>query len=142
MIYLFSVSIIMLFVFTIIAAWRTGIRHWSLWVIIPFLIFNLGFSWYTISSLKGYPYAAYPPGDHQLLYFAEAKPVIYILTQGPKKEPRLYVVDHSDELSKKLAQAGKQLKNGQTVMTRRTGNLNQGELEFYNFELQKSYPKD
>jgi hypothetical protein len=143
MIYLLTVSIILLFVLAIMAVWRTGFRHWSFWIVIPFFVFNLGFVWHTISTLKGYPYQGMPPSEHQLLFFVVSKPDIYLLARGNNKPPRLYVVDYSEELSKKLSQAGQQMNDGQTVLVNRKKNLlSQDSLEFYNFDLQTRYPKD
>lgn len=143
MIYLLSVSIIVLFVLTVIALWRSGFKHWSLWIIIPFLIFNLGFSWYTISSLMGYPYHNTPPSEHQLLHFIVAKPNIYVLAKELNVEPRLYVFDYDEKTVKQLAEAKRQMQAGQRVMidkkVRPDGNI---ELKFYNFSIQRVYPKD
>ena len=139
MIYLLSVSIILLFVLVIASVWQGGVRHWSLWIIIPFLIFNLGFSWYSISSLMGYAYNSLPPGDHQLLHAVVSKPNIYVLAQGPDDTPRLYVFDYDDETARKIGQVKQQIASGHRAMTKRPSKR---ELEFYNFELQKQYPKD
>jgi hypothetical protein len=139
MIYLLSVSIILLFVLVIVSVWQSGVRHWSLWIIIPFLIFNLGFSWYSISSLMGYAYNGLPPGNHQLLHAVVSKPNIYVLAQGFDESPRLYVFDYTDETARKIGQVKQQIAAGQRVMTKRPS---KGALEFYNFELQKQYPKD
>ena len=143
MIYLLSASFILLFVLVIVSLWHSGVRHWSTWIIIPFLIFNLGFSWYSISSIMGYAYNGLPPTDHQMLYAVVSKPNIYVLAQGPQDAPRLYVFDYDEETARKVGQAAQQIASGQLVMTRRPSNINnQGGLEFYNFELQKQYPKD
>lgn len=142
MIYLLSVSAVILFLLVIVAVWRSGFRHWSLWIIVPFLIFNLGFSWYSISSLLGYAYNSTPPSEHQLLHYIVAKPRIYVLTVGPKQEPRFYVFDYDPETAKRLSQAGQQIESGQRVMIKQDGLNSKGPLEFYDFELQKAYPKD
>jgi hypothetical protein len=143
MIYFLSVSIVLLFLLVVLSAWRSGFRHWSLWIIIPFVIFNLGFSWHTIESLKGYPYANYPPADHQLLFSAIAKPKIYLLTIGNNEKPRLYVIDYTDEMAKKLAQAKQKMDQGQLVMTHRGDRtIKNNSLEFYIFDLEKKHPKN
>lgn len=143
MIYLLSVSTILLFVLVIVSLWQSGFKHWSLWIIVPFLIFNLGFGWYSVSSLLGYAHHGMPPSDHQLLHAVVSKPDIYILAQGPQDSPRLYVFDYSEETAKKLAQAKQQIDSGQRVMTQRKDKLNiDGQLEFYNFDLQQQYLKD
>ena len=143
MIYILCVSLVLLFVLVVFSLWKTGFRHWSLWIVIPFLMFNLGFGWYSISSLLGYAYTATPPADHQLLHFVVAKPDIYVLAKGPQNEPRLYKFDYSEETAKKLAEAGQQMRSGQQVMIKKNEKVfSDSELEFYNFELQKQYPKD
>lgn len=143
MIYLLSVSIVVLFLLVIVAVWRSGFKHWSLWIIIPFLVFNLGFSWHSISSLMGYPYDNTPPNEHQLLHFVVSKPDIYVLAKGPKEEPRLYVFDYSEETAKRLSEAKKQMQGGQTVLIKKDVKPNGNtELKFYNFSVQEAYPKN
>ena len=143
MIYLLSVSIVLLFILTIIALWRSGFKHWSLWIIIPFLIFNLGFAWHSISSLLGYPYNGLPPSEHRLLHYIIAKPDIYILAQENNKEPRLYVFDYDPETAKKLTAAARDMDAGQNVVIKQQNKFNnESSLEFYNFQLQEHYPKN
>jgi hypothetical protein len=141
MIYLLSLSTIVLFLLVIVALWRSGFKHWSLWIIIPFLVFNLGFSWYSISSLLGYPYANTPPSEHQLLHYIVAKPKIYVLAVGKGEDPRFYVFDYDPETAKKLSQAGREMESGQRVMIRENKLNSNGKLEFYNFDIQQNYPK-
>jgi len=141
MIYLLSLSIIVLFLLVIVAIWRSGFKHWSLWIIVPFLVFNLGFSWYSISSLLGYAYENTPPSEHQLLHFIVAKPKIYVLAVGKGEDPRFYEFDYDAETAKKLSQAGREMESGQRVMIRKDTLNSKGKLEFYNFDIQQTYPK-
>jgi len=143
MIYMLSVSMVLLFLMTLTFLWRVGVKHWTYWIIVPFLSFNLGLSWYILTEeLKGWPLYSTPGKDQQLLFATVSKPTIFVLViKEGSVEPRLYGVPYTDNMATKVQEALKSIKKGQRVMTSR-GVESTGPLEFYNFQYQDKYPKN
>ena len=148
MIYLLTVSLLILVILATMAIVKSKFNIILTATIIPFLIFNAGFSWHTISELRGSPRDGYPVGQVQLLYAAVQQPKIYLLVNHEnEKSPTLYAIPYSEEDARKLAKAMGDIKDGQTVMARlqnkdHGNNSNDQEMIYYRFNHEEQMPKD
>jgi len=141
MLYLLTFSSIILFLLVFISLWKCNFRGWYNWILIPFLIFNLGFSWYTLLELKGWPYHSYPINEYIFIHGFENESHVYLILQDLNEEPRLYAIPYTEENSKRLQKGLQLAKQGYRVMIRNQPE-NPTQLEFYEFSFQKKYPKD
>lgn len=141
MIYMLSVSLLVLFLMIIWISWNQGFRNSVLWALIPFLLFNFGFAWHTLSDLKGWPYHGTPVQESKLIAAQVQKPWIYILAQASEHEPRLYAIPYSPEKAERIQKAAKQAADGQQMMIRSNMNNDSGELIIYKFNHLTNYSK-
>ena len=150
MLYLLSISLTVLTVIGILAALRARLPAMLLVLLIPFMIFNAGFSWHTIESLKGMPLHSTPRDDSRFLWAQIGRPYIYVVAQhSDQPNPRFYAMPYSDEAAKKIAAAMRATAQGLTMMMRFPGRSDRGnpgadqpEIEFYQFRHEELVPKD
>lgn len=142
MIYLLTVCIVILFMLVSWLVWRQGMRGMVWWFLVPFVLFNLGFSWHTVSELRGWPYHAVPHAESQMLYARVERPWIYFLVQQSGHEPRLYAVPYTPERAQQAQQAQSQAAQGQQIMIRGNRSTDSDEVVLYEFNHLDQYRKD
>jgi len=117
MIYVLTVSLLILTLLTITVLIKLKGNSPMFWVLIPILVFNVGFTWIVMSDLKGWPHQAMPPNDSVFYSSILSKPDIYLVAK-PKdaKEPRFYAIPFTEENVKEIEKASKMTKRGQRVV--------------------------
>lgn len=111
--------------------------------IIPFLIFNIGFSYHTLNELWGYAKQGYPKGEVELLTYKIEKPEVYIMVREQTGKTRLHVIPYNKKTEEDLDGAGREIKKGQRIMVKNNGTENQqSKLEFYSWLPAESMPKE
>jgi hypothetical protein len=111
--------------------------------IIPFLIFNIGFSYHTINELWGYPKEGYPKGEVELLAHKIEKPNVYILVREQSGKARLYLIPYTKKTEEGLNGASQKMKKGQRMMMKNQGhNTQESKFEFYSWKPAESMPKE
>lgn len=89
-------------------------------ILIPFLIFNIGFSWYTIDDLWGHPRHQFSKEEMEILTVIIKKPDIYLLAKGSTDvEPIFYKIPYTEKTEKALKEAQKRMKSGVRVMIKK-----------------------
>ena len=143
MIYLLSASLLLLTILVLIMAVRQKFRLWIMLLIIPFLIFNIGFSYHTINELWGYPKQGYPENEVELLAYKVEKPTVYIMVREQSGRTRLYAIPYTKKTEEELDGAGQQIKKGQRMMIKNQGRKDDQEskLEVYSWQPSTSMPK-
>jgi hypothetical protein len=149
MIYLLTISLILLTVISILAVIKSDLKGWATAVIIPFLLFNVGFSWHTIESIKGEPALVELHGEMEFLFAVINRPTIYVLVREPGKEnPRYYAIPYSEKTANDMTKAMRSTKNGERMMVKASkGDGTAGErnpqqrFEFYRFQHEELMPK-
>jgi len=143
MIYLLTFSLLILTVLVIIISIRQKFRTWIIVFIIPFLIFNIGFSYHTLNELWGYAKQGYPKGELELLAYKIEKPEVYIMVREQTGKTRLHVIPYNKKIEEDLDGAGREMKKGQRIMVKNNGTENQqSRLEFYSWLPAESMPKE
>jgi hypothetical protein len=143
MIYLLTASLLLLAVLVIIIAIRQKFRVWIILFIIPFLIFNIGFSYHTLNELWGYPKEGYPKEEVELLAYKIEKPNVYIMVREQSGRTRLHLIPYSKKAEEDLEGAGKEMKKGQRMMMKNRGHDDQeSRVEYYSWRPAESMPKE
>lgn len=144
MIYLLTFSLLTLTIITLIVAIRARFRTWIMLLLIPFLIFNIGFSYHTIKELWGYPVAAFPEGEVELLAYKIEQPNIFIVVRESDGRVRFHQIPYNKRTEEQLDGAGKSMKKGQRMMMKKQGREHDQEskVEFYNWRPSDSMPKE
>ena len=143
MIYLLTASLLLLTILVILIAIRQKFRVWIMLFIIPFLIFNIGFSYHTINELWGYAKEGYPKGEVELLAHKIEKPNVYILVREQSGKARLYLIPYTKKTEEGLNGASQKMKKGQRMMMKNQGhNTQESKFEFYSWKPAESMPKE
>lgn len=142
MIYILTVCVLILFLVMLWLSWNQGLRGVVLWFLIPFVVFNVGFGWHTLSELRGWPKYQVPHEHSRIIHVNVQKPWIYLTVQRPDSEPRLYAVPYSPEKAKQAQQAQHKTAQGHTMMIRKSTDSESGEFVIYEFNHLNQYQKD
>ena len=144
MIYLLAASLLLLTILVLIISVRQKFRLWIMLFIIPFLIFNIGFSYHTINELWGYPKQGYPKEEVELLAYKVEKPTVFIMVREKSGRTRLYAIPYTKKTEEELEGAGKQIKQGQRMMIKNRGRKDDQESKFelYSWRPAESMPKE
>lgn len=143
MIYLLTASLLILTVITIVVAIQSRLRSVIVILLIPFLVFNIGFSYHTIKELWGYPVEELPKDEVELLAYKVEQPNIFIMVREQSGKARLYQIPYTKKAEEQLDGAGKAMKRGQRMMMKRQGREHDQEsrVEFYNWRPAEIIPK-
>jgi hypothetical protein len=102
---------------------------------VPFLLFNIGFGWHTISDLLGKPRYSTIPDHSQFLYAVVSNRWIYLLVAEPDTpQPTYYKIPYSEKLEQQLNKANEKTKNSERVMLKKNHTQDNSEYVFYNWE--------
>lgn len=149
MILLLSISLFLLTILVIILVIKLNWNSLISLILIPFLIFNIGFSWYSVNELWGQARAESPPKDAEILYMGIQKPWVYMLvkekSEENNREPLFFKIPYSIEIEKEMAKAQKELKNGQKIFLNDKIKKNQEKethFEWYKWNHLEAMPKD
>lgn len=143
MIYLLSASLLLLTVLTIVVSIRARFRIWIMLLLIPFLVFNIGFSYHTVKELWGYPVDGFPKNEVELLAFKVEQPNIFIMVREQGGKARLYQIPYTKKTEEQLDGAGKAMKRGQRMMVKPNGQKDQeSRVEFYSWRPADVMPKE
>ena len=143
MIYLLTASLLLLTVLVIIITIRQRFRTWIVLLIIPFLVFNIGFSYHTVNELWGYAKQGYPREEVELLAYKIEKPDIYVMVREKNGKARLHLIPYTKKTEDDLNGAGREMKKGQRIMMKNRGHdIQESRVEFYSWRPAESMPKE
>lgn len=115
-------------------------------LLIPLLLFNIGFSWHTIDELWGQAKNAKPTPGVELLYASIRQPWIYLVVHDSKDdEPKFHKIPYSKENEKSVAKAMKRMKQGQRILIKdkKVGQeIDKSLIEFYVWDHINTLPKN
>jgi len=106
----------------------------------PFLLFNIGFSWYTVNELWGQPRNETPEQNSQVMYIGVSKPWIHILVKE-ETETIFYRIPYTKEMEKQVSKMQRELKKGQKIFIERK-NDEKSHFEWYRWKHELSLPKN
>jgi hypothetical protein len=151
MLYLLFFSMLILTVlvlYLVIKYTKVGLHSYLL---VPFLIFNIGFGWYTVDELWGSPSLGIPQDKKfQVVFVTMDDQWIYLLlTVDEDKEPKYYKIIRTDENKKKARNAAMLMKKGIRVVgeikIKREENgtiVRERQLNLYQWNHQTGIPKN
>jgi len=141
MIYALAASMTLLSVMVIVFFISTRSTLVS-YFIVPFLLFNIGFSWHTLDVLLGQATEQLPQGQFEVLSVVSQKPFLYIVVrEDGESEPKFHKIPDTKENRKKGAEAKELLKKGIKLQGKfKPGELTPG-FEFYKWNHQTEMPK-
>ena len=143
MIYLLTASLLVLTILTLITAIRARYRTEIIVLLIPFLIFNIGFSYHTVKELWGYSVEGFPEDEVELMAHKVEQPNIFIMVRERNGKARLYEIPYTKKTEEQLEGAGKAMKRGQRMMMKPNGQRDQeSKVEFYSWRPAESMPKE
>lgn len=144
MIYLLTLSLFILTILVLALAIKQKLKGLLLVFLIPFLIFNIGFTYHTIKEIWGYAVEDYPKSDVELLAYKIEQPNIIIVIREQTGLPRLYMIPYEKKHEEKLEGAGKAMKKGQRIMMKKNEGVNEQEsnFELYSWKPAESMPKE
>jgi len=135
MIILLTISLVTLSVLVLLIQIRYKTRSWLILLLVPFLLFNIGFSWHTVSDLLGKPRHSTIQDHSQFLYAVVSNRWIYLLVAEPDTpQPIYYKIPYSEKLEQQLNKANEKAKNGERVMLKKNNTQDDSEYVFYNWE--------
>ena len=117
MIYVLTITLLALAILTIVTLIKIQGSSPIFWILVPLLIFNIGFTWIVMYDLKGWPVNTMPPNDSTFYSSILSKPDIYVVAK-PKdaSEPRFYVIPFTEENAEQVKKAGQMKERGQIVI--------------------------
>lgn len=142
MIYLLTASLLLLTVLVMIVAIRARYRIWILTLLIPFLIFNIGFTYHTIQELWGYPVNGYPKGEVELLASKIEQPKILIVVRYSDGRTRLHQIPYNKKDEEDLNGANRELRKGSRIMMNNIGEAQESRFELYPWKPSDMMPKE
>ena len=144
MIYLLTVSLLILTIVTVIVAIRIRFSTAIMVLLIPFLIFNIGFSYHTVKELWGYPVEGLPEDEVELIAYKVEQPNVFVMVRQQDGKTRLYMIPYTRKTEDQLEGAGKAMKRGQRMMMK-DSNGDEGQdskVEIYSWRPAESMPKE
>lgn len=142
MIYLLTASLLALTILTIITSIRARYRTWILILLIPFLVFNIGFTYHTIQELWGYPVKDYPKGEVELLAAKIEQPNVLIMVRYPDGRSRLHQIPYTKRDEEQLSGAAREIRQGRRVMMNNLGQNQESRFELYPWKPSEMMPKE
>ena len=145
MIYALAASLMLLsiIVIAVLIALKSTAFKWVSYFIIPFLLFNIGFSWHTVNDLLGRATERLPEGQFEVLSVFTNKPFVYIVVREEgRDDPTFHKIPDTKQNRNKGAEAKELLKKGIKIQGEfRPGEQTPG-FEFYKWNHQAEMPKD
>ena len=114
-------------------------------ILVPFLLFNIAFSWNTINELWGQPRDGLPDSSFQVVYSKSAKPWIYLLTMEPDTDyPVFRKIPWTEESQKQLEKGNKAKKEGKRMLAKKKpqDTTTDTQIELYEWKATIEMPKD
>ena len=137
--YFITGSLVLLVLFLIFFMVRARANFWLTLIVIPWMLFTMGFGFMVYEASKGYA-TKQPLPESQFLYSKVIGNEAFVLIMTDKG-PRLHVLPATDAVKKEMAKGNKLVKDGKTVMVKKP----EGQAEtprLHEFDHKAQMPKD
>lgn len=141
MIFLLTVSLLLL---TCIVLWILATRknHWIHYLLIPFLLFNIGFTWHTVDDILGQATEQLPQGKVHVVAVHVAKPHIYVVVRHQDNdEPTFHKIPYSKRNKDEIDAARQQMKKGVRMVAEFKEDDSQKTVQFFKWDHLENIPK-
>lgn len=143
MIIMLAASLVALAILNLFLLIRLKFKPLAVIILVPFLLFNIGFGWHTVNELWGSPRTSFPKNQEVQVLFAHVeKPSVFLLIRRPTDSVPLYVqIPYSKELEKQISKTQEDLKKGNRVLAARD-HENIESIRMYKWSMATSGSKD
>lgn len=145
MIFALSVSLLLLTLLVLvmyIASRRTRLHGWFLYLVIPFLLFNIGFSWHTVNEMLGHATTRYPNGKFDIMAVSKGDGFIYLVVkEQDSDEPTFHQLPDTEENKKEAERTERLLKKNIRMQGEIIEERNKGHFKSYMWDHQQAMPK-
>lgn len=136
--YVISISLVAMVLMLIYFMVRARANFWLTVLMVPWMLFTMGFGWLVYESAKGFA-TKLPIPDSQYLYakVIGAEAFVLIMTD---KGPRLHVMPATEQTKKMVQKGQKMIKQGKQVVIEGDDEANTPRL--HEFDHKSQFPKD
>ena len=118
------------------------LKQWIVYLVVPFLLFNIGFSWHTVHEMLGQATISLPKGKFDVMSVSKLGENLYIVVkQQDKDEPTFHTIPNTEKNKKQFEKAQKMLKKNIPVKGEFTLEQSEAQLNLYQWDHQKAMPK-
>lgn len=137
---LLVLTVLVLVIFILTKGGR--LKQWVVYLVVPFLVFNIGFSWHTVNEILGQATANLPIGKFDVIAVGKKDEQLYIVVkQQDRDEPTFHTIPNTEENKKQLDSAQKLLKKNIPVVGEFSTEQSLGKLNVYKWDHQRAMPK-
>lgn len=136
--YFISASLVALALFLIYFMVKAKANFWLTLIVIPWMLFTMGFGFMIFEASKGYATKQVLPKS-QFLFSVVVQKEAFVLIMT-NKGPRLHTIPATDKVKHELAKGNNLVKTGKTVLIE--PNAEADILRLYEFNHKKQFPKD
>ena len=137
--YFITASLVLLVLFLIFFMVRARANFWSILIVIPWMLFTMGFGFMVYEASKGYA-TKQPLPESQFLYSKVIGNEAFVLIMTDKG-PRLHVLPATDAVKKEMVKGNKLIKDGKIVMVKKPEGQAET-LRLHEFDHKAQMPKD
>lgn len=145
MIFALSISLLLLTLLVLvmyIASHGTRLRSWIAYLVIPFLLFNIGFSWHTVHEIIGQATTRPPIGKFDIMAVSKGQGVLYIVVKEQDRDaPTFHQIPDTKENRKEVEKAANLLKKNIRMQGEIVKNQNNQQFKAYKWDHQQAMPK-
>lgn len=136
--YIISISLVLMVVMLIYFMVKAKANFYLTILIVPWMLFTMGFGWMIYEKAKGYATAQKIP-DSQYLYAKVIGSEAYVLIMTDKG-PRLHVIPATEKVKRMVQKGQKMIKQGKQVVIE--GNDEANTPRLHEFDHKSQFPKD
>ena len=146
MIFALSISLLMLTLLVLvmyIASRGTRLHGWFVYLVIPFLLFNIGFSWHTVNEVLGQATTRYPSGKFDIMAVSKGQGYVYLVVkEQDRDEPTFHQLPDTEENKKEAERTERLLKKNIRMQGEVVENQNKAQFKSYMWDHQQAMPKN
>ena len=145
MIFALSVSLLLLTLLVLvmyIASRGTRLHGWFVYLVIPFLLFNIGFSWHTVNEMLGHATTRYPNGKFDIMAVSKGDGFVYLVVkEQDSDEPTFHQLPDTEENKKEAERTERLLKKNIRMQGEIVEERTKGQFKSYMWNHQQALPK-
>ena len=145
MIFALSVSLLLLTLLVLvmyIASRGTRLHGWFVYLVIPFLLFNIGCSWHTVNEMLGHATTRYPNGKFDIMAVSKGDGFVYLVVkEQDSDEPTFHQLPDTEENKKEAERTERLLKKNIRMQGEIVEERTKGQFKSYMWDHQQAMPK-
>jgi hypothetical protein len=138
-------SLMLLTIIVLVIIIKNGWKSIVSLILMPFLLFNVAFSWHTVNELWGQAKLGMPAGEFTFLHGVSSKPWIYLLVvKEGKVEPTFHKIPWTKKDEEELEKGQRQQKQGKRIKGKQSSQGKSDDTQkmmLYEWNHQSEIPK-